>query len=93
MQRYDFMNKETGQVEEHAMSYKVLDQFKIDNPHLEQYFSVENLPGLGDGVRMSTPGTGQPVKAFEQGVIQRIKESVPGNTLGKTHKTKLPREW
>ena len=42
---------------------------------------------------MSTPGTGQPVKAFEQGVIQRIKESVPGNTLGKTHKTKLPREW
>ena len=87
------MNKQTGVVEEHIMSYKVLDQFKEDNPHLERYFSVEGLAGLGDGVRMSTPGTGQPVKAFEQGVIQRIKETVPGNTLGKSHKTKLPREW
>ena len=25
--------------------------------------------------------------------IGRIKESVPGNTLGKSHKTKMPREW
>ena len=93
MPAYEFKNINTGEIETHIMSHTVYDQFKIDNPHLEQYFSVENLPGLGDGVRMSTPGTGQPVKAFEQGVIQRIKESVPGNTLGKTHKTKLPREW
>ena len=93
MPTYEFMNKQTGVVEEHIMSYKALDQFKEDNPHLERYFSVEGLAGLGDGVRMSTPGTGQPVKAFEQGVIQRIKETVPGNTLGKSHKTKLPREW
>ena len=75
------------------MSYKVLDQFKEDNPHLERYFSIEGLAGLGDGIRMSTPGTGQPVKAFEQGVIQRIKDSVPGNTLAKTHKTKIPKEF
>ena len=31
--------------------------------------------------------------AFEKGVIQRIKDTVPGNTLHKSHKTKLPREW
>ena len=90
---YQFLNKNSNEVEEHTMSYKVLDQFKEDNPHLERYFSVEGLAGLGDGIRMSTPGTGQPVKAFEQGVIQRIKDSVPGNTLAKTHKTKMPREW
>jgi hypothetical protein len=93
MPTYEFMNKETGQVEEHIMSYKVLDQFKLDNPHLERYLSASGLPGLGDGSRMSTPGTGQPRKDFEQGVIQRIKDTVPGNTLGKTHKTKMPREW
>ena len=90
---YQFLNKNSNKVEEHTMSYKVLDQFKEDNPHLERYFSVEGLAGLGDGLRMSTPGTGQPVKAFEQGVIQRIKDTVPGNTLHKSHKTKMPREW
>ena len=90
---YQFLNKNSNEVEEHTMSYKVLDQFKEDNPHLERYFSVEGLAGLGDGLRMSTPGTGQPVKAFEQGVIQRIKDTVPGNTLAKSHKTKMPREW
>jgi hypothetical protein len=70
-----------------------LDKFKEDNPILERYFDVEGLAGLGDGTRMSVSGVGQPVKAFEQGVIQRMKETIPGNTLGKTHKTKLPREW
>lgn len=90
---YQFLNKNSNEVEEHTMSYKVLDQFKEDNPHLERYFSIEGLAGLGDGIRMNTPGTGQPVKAFEQGVIERIKNTVPGNTLAKTHKTKMPREW
>ena len=93
MPRYDFMNKNTGVVEEHTMSYKVLDQFKEDNPHLERYFSTESLPIFGDASRMSIPGAGQPVKAFEQGVIQRMKDTIPGNTLHRTHKTKSPREW
>jgi hypothetical protein len=42
---------------------------------------------------MSVPGTKTADKAFEQGVIQRIKDTVPGNTLAKSHKTKMPREW
>jgi hypothetical protein len=92
MPSYDFMNKETGEVEEHRMSYTKLDQFKIDNPHLEQYHSAENLPIMGDGTRMSVPGIGQPHAAFERGVIQRMKETIPGNTMS-GHKTKLPREW
>ena len=90
---YQFLNTETNEVEEHRMSYTVLDEFKENNPHLQRHFTIEGLAGLGDGMRMSTPGTGQPVKAFEQGVIQRIKDTVPGNTLAKSHKTKMPREW
>lgn len=93
MPRYDFINKDTGEIKEYSMSMKELDQFKLDNPQLERYFDIGGLAGLGDGTRMSVPGAGTPVKAFEQGVIQRIKETVPGNTLGRTHKTKLPREW
>lgn len=93
MPRYDFLNKETNEVEEYVMSGSLLKEFKEKNPHLEQYFSAENLPIFSDAGRMSVPGTKTADKAFEQGVIQRIKDTVPGNTLAKSHKTKMPREW
>jgi hypothetical protein len=93
MPRYDFMNTNTGEVEEHTMSYKDLDQFKVDNPHLERHFSAESLHVMSDGMRMSTPGTGQPDSTFEKYVIQRMADTIPGNTIKKGHKTKMPREW
>lgn len=92
MPSYDFMNKETNLIEEHRMSYMVLDEFKENNPHLERYFCARDLPIMSDGTRMSVPGMGQPDMAFERGVIQRMKETIPGNTMS-GHKTKLPREW
>lgn len=36
MPLYDFYNSETDEIETHSMSYTKLDQFKLDNPHLEQ---------------------------------------------------------
>jgi hypothetical protein len=92
MPNYVFKNLNTNELEEHSMSYKVLDYFKVQNPHLERHFSAENLPIMGDGARMSVPGTGQAHMAFERGVIQRMKETIPGNTMS-GHKTKMPREW
>jgi hypothetical protein len=89
---YPFFNKNTGEVEEHTMRLSEYDKFKEDNPHLERYFAPENVVGLGDGQRMSVPGIGQSHMAFERGVIQRMKETIPGNTMA-GHKTKLPREW
>ena len=93
MPTYQFLNTKTNEVEDHIMSYTQLDQFKLDNPHMERYHSAENLPVFSDAGRMSVPGTYTADKAFEQGVIQRIKDTVPGNTLAKSHKTKMPREW
>jgi hypothetical protein len=92
MPTYDFLNTTTNEIEEHRMSYTVLDEFIINNPHLQRYHSAENLPVFGDGTRMSVPGIGQPHAAFERGVIQRMKETIPENTMA-GHKTKLPREW
>ena len=89
---YTFLNFNTNEVEEHKMSYTVLDQFKENNPHLQRHFASEDLPILSDGTRMSVPGIGQPHMAFERGVIQRMKETIPGNTMS-GHKTKLPREF
>lgn len=93
MPTYTFLNKDTNEIEEHSMSYKALDEFKEQNPNLERYFSTETLPSFGDSMRMSLPGYGQGVAAFEHGVIDRIKKTVPGNNLHRTHKTKAPREW
>ena len=89
---YQFFNKNTGEVEEHIMRLSEYDKFKEDNPHLERYFSTEGLAGLGDGMRMSVPGIGQAHMAFETGVIQRMQETIPGNTMA-GHKTKRIREW
>lgn len=91
MPYYKFRNKETDEITEIVMRISDLDAFKVSNPNLEIY--IDAVPMLGDGMRMSVPGIGQPDAAFEKGVIERIKQSVPGNTLGKNHKTKLPREW
>ena len=93
MPTYTFKDKNTGEIFEKKMSYTVLDFFKRDNPNLELQIFAENLPKFSDAGRMSVPGTATADKAFEQGVIQRIKDTVPGNTLGKSHKTKMPREW
>jgi len=92
MPTYTFVNKETNEHEEHRMSYTVLDQFKVDNPHLEQHIYAENFPVYSDGTRLSVPGIGKPESAFEKYVINRMKATIPGNTMG-GHKTKTPREW
>lgn len=93
MPTYQFLNKNTGEIEEHTMRIAELDEFKAENSHLERFFSPENLPSFGDGSRMNTPGIGKADSTFEKYVINRIKETVPGNTLAKSHKTKMQREW
>lgn len=93
MPSYDFLNKNTGEVEEHRMSYTVLDQFKLDNPHLEMHIFAENLPVMSDGSRLSVPGMGRADSSFEKYVINPMKERIPNNTIKSGHKTKAPREW
>ena len=89
--RYLFKNLETNELEEHSMLIAELDEFKAKNPHLERY--IDGAPILGDGMRMSVAGVGKPDSTFEKYVINRIKETVPGNTVKAGHKTKMPREW
>jgi hypothetical protein len=89
---YTFLNKNTSEIEEHTMRLAEYDEFKLNNPHLERYFTVDGIPGLGDGMRMDTPGTGKADSTFEKYVINRMKETIPGNTMG-GHKTKMQREW
>ena len=91
MPNYLFKNLNTSELEEHMMKISEYDSFKEKNPHLERY--INEAPILGDGMRMSVPGIGQPDARFEREIIGRIKEKVPQNTVKAGHKTKMPREW
>jgi len=92
MPTYDFKNKETGEITEvFFTSWKDKDKFLEENPKFEQ--TMLKAPALGDAMRMSVPGTTKADSTFEKYVINRIKETVPGNTVKDGHKTKMNREW
>ena len=39
MPRYEFKNKETGEVQELSLSMKEYDEWKVNNPNWERYYS------------------------------------------------------
>lgn len=90
MPTYAFLNNKTGDIVEKVMKISELDAFKREHPHLQVY--IDEAVPFGDGMRMST-GVTKPDSTFEKYVIGRIKESVPGNSLHLSHKTKMPREF
>jgi hypothetical protein len=93
MPSYDFLNNDTGEVENYVMRIAELDEFKEKNPHLVRYFAPGDVPGLGDAARMSVPGTKKADSSFEKYVIDRIKATNPGNTMGGHKTTSGNKEW
>ncbi len=73
MATYPVLNKETGEQKEVAMSIHDWDQWKIDNPKWERFFTPENCPGLGvevgewrDKLVNKNPGWGEVLKKAEK---------------------------
>ena len=76
MPTYEFINNQTGQIEEHIMRMSALDDFKANNPHLER--TITSAPALaGDHITIKKD-TG-----FKE-VLQKIHEKTPGSQLDKT---------
>ena len=82
MPTYLFKNKETGELSEHIMSCAKLDEFKTNNPLLERHITADNLPIMSDATRLSVPGLKKADSGFEKYVINRMKNTIPGNTMG-----------
>ena len=80
MPTYDFLNKETGDLEEHFMSYKDLDKFKENNPHLLQQITAPQIIG-GHGDRVKTDA------GFKE-VLAKIGEGHPGSKLNQSKSIK-----
>lgn len=74
MPRYDFRNKETGEITEATLKIAERDQFLADNPHLEPY--ITSPPSMGDPVRLGI----RKDKGFKE-VLQKIHSRTPGSRL------------
>lgn len=76
MPRYDFLNTETGEVTEYTMSWKELDKFKEENPHLKQQINQLNMITGKEGSTLKTAGDGW------KEVQDRIKSGLPPRLRG-----------
>jgi hypothetical protein len=76
MPRYDFLNTETGEVKEYTMSWKELDKFKEENPHLKQQINQLNMITNKDGAVLKKAGDGW------KEVQDRIKSGMPPRLRG-----------
>lgn len=77
MPRYDFKNLKTGEVKEYTMSYKDLEQFKKDNPDLQQQIGTINYSYNSSGsATLKKAGDGW------KEVQQRIQSGMPPRLRG-----------
>ena len=83
MPTYDFYNSETKEVEEHFMSYKKLDEFKKNNPHLSQRVTAPNIVG-SVSVKNKEGGFGE--------VLDKVAESHPSSSLANERVRKSTKE-
>ena len=78
MPTYDFLNTETGEVEEVIMTISGKEQYLKDNPHMKQHYS--KVPGI---VR-SSGTTNVDNHGFKE-VLQKVGEAHPGSEVQKQH--------
>ena len=74
MPTYDFLNTENGEITEHIMSWRDLEDFKLNNPHLKQQIL---------GAPMTVGGHGDRVKTDEgmKEVLNKISSANPGSPM------------
>tara|TARA_B100001939_G_C16946269_1_gene620498 strand:+ start:920 stop:1228 length:309 start_codon:yes stop_codon:yes gene_type:complete len=81
MPTYEFLNKETGEFVDHIMSYKDLEEFKKNNPHLLQQLSAPKV--------ISSHGLqGKFAKSGFNEVLSKVAEAHPNSNLADTHGNK-----
>jgi|TARA_B110000444_G_C18351766_1_gene372087 hypothetical protein len=73
MPAYDFLNTENGEITEHVMSWRDLDDFKLNNPHLKQQIGTPMIVS-GTGDRVKTDG------GFKE-VLSKIGDAYKGSDV------------
>ena len=79
MATYPVVNNKTGEQKEVVMSVHDWDQWKIDNPDWDRYFTPDNAPGVGevgewkDKLRKSKPGWNDVLRKASKSPGSRVK--------------------
>ena len=79
MATYPVENTNTGETKEVVMSVHDWDQWKIDNPDWDRYFTPDNSPGVGevgewkDKLRKSKPGWNDVLRKASKSPGSRVK--------------------
>ncbi len=84
---YTLRDKETQEIFERTMKISEYEVFMEENPNFERYYNT--MPLIGDSVRL---GIKKPPSDFQKNIIGRMKDSIPGNTLG-DRKFSIPKEF
>ena len=80
MATYPIKNTKTGEMKEVVMSVHDWDQWKIDNPDWDRYFTPDNSPGVGevgewkDKLRKSKPGWNDVLRRAGKVAGSRVKK-------------------
>ena len=80
MATYPVVNTKTGEQKEVVMSVHDWDQWKIDNPDWDRYFTPDNSPGVGevgewkDKLRKSKPGWNDVLRRAGKVAGSRVKK-------------------
>ena len=80
MPRYDFKNLKTGEVIEYTMSWKDLDQFKKDNPDLQQQIGTinhsYNSRNQSDTLKQAGDGWKEVQQRIQSGMPPRLRGNI-----------------
>ena len=80
MATYPVVNTKTGEQKDVVMSVHDWDQWKIDNPDWDRYFTPDNSPGVGevgewkDKLRKSKPGWNDVLRRAGKVAGSRVKK-------------------
>jgi hypothetical protein len=73
MPLYDFINEQTGEVEEKVMPYSELHKFQEDNPHMKY---KPGFRGYADPTLLGTYTNRLPTQ-FREGILEKAKKAHP----------------
>ena len=79
MATYPVENSKTGEQKDVVMSVHDWDQWKIDNPDWERYYTPDNAPGVGevgewrDTLRKTKPGWNDVLRKAQKAPGSKVK--------------------
>ncbi|BCU93154.1 MAG: hypothetical protein CM15mV1_0950 [uncultured marine virus] len=79
MATYPVVNSKTGEQKEVVMSVHDWDQWKIDNPDWDRYYTPDNAPGVGevgewkDKLRKTKPGWNDVLRKAQKAPGSKVK--------------------